>query len=40
MERKPLTKYAPDSQRSRLPYPDFKQYYVNRSVLEIGNRTV
>ncbi|KAL4483942.1 hypothetical protein ABPG72_013948 [Tetrahymena utriculariae] len=35
---KPLEPYNPNAQRSRLPSQDFKQYYVNRSVIEIGDR--
>jgi len=37
---KPLEIYNPNAQRSRLKTPDLKQFYVNRSVIEIGNRNV
>lgn len=37
--RKPLEPYNPNAQRSRLPIPTLKQYYVNRSIIEIGDRT-
>ncbi len=32
--------YIPEAQRSRLPGPDFKAYYVNRSIVELGDRSV
>lgn len=39
-KEKPLAPYNPLALRSRLKTPDFKQYYVNRSIIEIGNRTI
>lgn len=36
--KKPLCKYSPQASRSRLLPDDFKSYYVNRSVIDIGDR--